>query len=452
VKTTLGILRVTLKYSFARGGMIYFQRAIPDDLQARYGAKRVKVSLETGDIRLAAKKVEALNQELEAEWSLLRGHPESAPKNIREQAEDLLKKWGLSPAPTANDSNARDVFYDHLDDKRARYADGDEVIYRDANGGEFLNPVEVKAAQLLAGTTKATLSDALDLYLKVHPKRADEKFATYQRRAFMTLIAVTGDKAIEQLSRDDAHKYVSDEQSKGNKTATIRRRINTIKAVIETYLREKGINWKNPFSAVPIPTEGEDTKKRKPLTATELSTLLAQCKTADDDIRWLIAILADTGARLAEITGLALNDITVDGDAPHVTIKPHPWRSLKNKGSERTVPLVGHALWAAQRIIESAPKGQLYAFPRYTTEDGTKATHASNTVAKWMRSLKVDEKSLNYTAHELRHTMADRLRDVQCPEDIRFAIGGWASQDVGSKYGTGYGLKVKAEWLSKVAL
>lgn len=48
---------------------------------------------------------------------------------------------------------------------------------------------------------------------------------------------------------------------------------------------------------------------------------------------------------------------------------------------------------------------------------------------------------LDHTAHELRHTVADRLRDVQCPRAIQFAIEGHSSKDVGDSYGNGYTLK-----------
>ncbi|OKO83627.1 hypothetical protein [Bradyrhizobium sp. AS23.2] len=78
--------------------------------------------------------------------------------------------------------------------------------------------------------------------------------------------------------------------------------------------------------------------------------------------------------------------------------------------------------------------------------------HASNTVAKWIGALEVDGKGMNHTAHELRHAMADRLRDVQCPEDIRQAIGEWATKDIPSKCGKGYSLKVLSEWLAKVTM
>lgn len=447
MKATLGILRVTLRYAFRRGGVIYFQRPVPKDLQHRYPGKLIKASLGTGDVRIAARKIEQINRELEAEWTLLRASPEATPKTIKGQAEELLKKWGLSPAPAQNDPDARDLFYDHLESKRERYADGHEHLYRENPAEEYLDSVEIKAAQLLAGTIKPTLSDDLDLYLKVHPKRTDEKFVTYTKRAFATVTTAIGDKAIQELSRQDAHAYVAKEQQRGNKTGTIRRRLNVIKAVIETYLREKEIDRKNPFASVPIPTEGEDEKKRKPFTEDELTTLFAACKEKDDDVRWLVAILGDTGARLAEIAGLALDDIKLDAETPHVVIQPHPWRSLKNKASERVVPLLGHALWAAQRVKEKARKGQRFVFPRYTSAEGTKADIASATIAKWIRGMEIE-----HTAHELRHTMADRLREVQCPEDIRFAIGGWASKDIGSKYGKGYSLRVMAEWLAKVVI
>lgn len=130
---------------------------------------------------------------------------------------------------------------------------------------------------------------------------------------------------------------------------------------------------------------------------------------------------------------------------PHIVIQEHPWRSLKNKDRKRVVPLVGSSLWAAQRIIANVLPGVRFAFTKYTSEAGCKATSASATIAKWLRG-----QGINHTAHELRHTMADRLREVQCPEDIRKSIGGWASADVASRYGKGYSLQVMQEWLERV--
>ena len=52
-------------------------------------------------------------------------------------------------------------------------------------------------------------------------------------------------------------------------------------------------------------------------------------------MRWLVALLCDSGLRLGEATGLAKDDLVLDHSVPHIKVKPHPWRSLKTVGSER---------------------------------------------------------------------------------------------------------------------
>ena len=111
------------------------------------------------------------------------------------------------------------------------------------------------------------------------------------------------------------------------------------------------------------------------------------------------------------------------------------------------VPLVGASLWAAQRIMASAWQGQKFAFPRYTGDSQCRADSASATLNGWMK-----RQGINHLNHELRHTMADRLRNVGCPKEIRYAIDGHASQDVGDTYGKGHGLSILKDWLDKVAL
>jgi integrase len=193
-----------------------------------------------------------------------------------------------------------------------------------------------------------------------------------------------------------------------------------------------------------------------PFTRSERETLIAACHQKDDSMRWLLAMLAGTGARLAEIAGLPLDDIVMDTPVPHVILQVHPWRDIKGaKGlrgkKDRTVPLVGPALWAATRVKANAAKDQRFAFPQYTDGITCKATHASNALNGWMRRL-----PLAHTCHELRHTVKDQLRAVQCPKDISDAITGHGKKDTGDTYGRGYGhdsmLQVTSEWLSKAVL
>ena len=53
------------------------------------------------------------------------------------------------------------------------------------------------------------------------------------------------------------------------------------------------------------------------------------CETINDDLRWIVALLSDTGMRLGEAVGLAKSDIVIHSEIPHVHLTPHPWRRLK---------------------------------------------------------------------------------------------------------------------------
>jgi integrase len=194
---------------------------------------------------------------------------------------------------------------------------------------------------------------------------------------------------------------------------------------------------------------GEDSKVRGVFDTSQLSTLINECKKKNDDVRWLLALQIDLGCRLAEVTGLALSDLHLNTDLPYVSFKVHPWRSLKSKSSTSTrdVPLVGVSLWAANKIVDSARKGQIYAFPHYTNGSECNANYASATLNKWIRSLGIDK-----TTHELRHTIRDRLRQANAPKSIQDAVGGWSKEDIGDNYGLGYGLEQLKGWLNKVVL
>ena len=172
-----------------------------------------------------------------------------------------------------------------------------------------------------------------------------------------------------------------------------------------------------------------------------------QCGLIDDDLRWLVALVSDSGMRLAEGTGLLKSDIILDADIPHISLKPHRWRPLKTSGSQRDIPLVGASIWAAQRLSEAFPDSP-YAFPRYNRKDTTNSNSASAALNKWLHQY-VPE---GCTMHSFRHSMRDRLRAVECPSDMIDQIGGWATEGVGQGYGEGYSLINSISWIKKIIL
>ena len=156
-------------------------------------------------------------------------------------------------------------------------------------------------------------------------------------------------------------------------------------------------------------------------------------------------MLSDTGMRLAEAAGLAKRDVFLDTDIPNMRLCERPWRPLKTRSSERDMPLVGAALWAAQRAYESSLNE--YLFPRYFSNDGCKADYASNSLNKWLRK----HVPSGCVVHSFRHSMRDRLRAVECPSEIIDQIDGLQTSSLGERYGLVYHLTAIQRWILAVS-
>ena len=63
-----------------------------------------------------------------------------------------------------------------------------------------------------------------------------------------------------------------------------------------------------------------------------------ECLTINDPSRLLIALISDTGMRPNEALGLVAEDIVLNTETRYLCVKEHPWRRLKNIGSERLIP------------------------------------------------------------------------------------------------------------------
>ena len=454
------LLSVSIKYSILRGGTFYFYRKVPVAFQDTEGTY-VRQSTGTSDPLKAAPIIKALNSEAEARWT----GKAKALDNETLQAKGIrfLAQFGLEPNGD-HDDHALDHFIETVvTPQRERYAlRGDEsdissaqrdIDYRyDNYTRQGLSPIEAAAVDLLNNPPALLLSDAVKVFLERSQKTGAD-FADDTNRNWNTLIDLLGDKPFMEVNRDDANRYVQQRLASGLKTLTVRRQLNSITAIFNKVITEKELHKVNPFNKLTIPAEGEDSESGTPFTTADLAKVQAACIATDDDRRWLIALQSDLGCRIAEAAGLALNDLVLDAEIPHVIIQIHPWRSLKvGKKNERTIPLVGASLWAAQRIKANATKGQTMAFPRYCSEDGCKATNASVTVNNWLRGDTLGLSQRVHGSHDFRHTMADRLRDALCPEDIRKNIGGWKVEGEAEGYGKGYTLARMKEQLGKVVI
>ena len=289
--------------------------------------------------------------------------------------------------------------------------------------------------------TKATaplMSEATVFYLKLKGEGKDLVFTRAAQRNANVVIETLGDKPINEYASSEAGKLRDVLLNKGLAVTSIKRMFGSIKAIINLAMAEHGIEGRNPFSSIYMPDEVQE--ERQPIPMDVIRRIQRDCMAIDDEMRWLLALISDTGMRLSEAAGLHKDDIILDAPIPYINLQPHSWRRLKTKGSTRHIPLIGASLWAAKRI-QQHDSG--YAFPRYCDGKTCNANSASAALNKWMKPRLKDDA----VVHSLRHSMRDRLRAVECPSDIIDQIGGWSSSSVGTSYGKGYELPVLAKWM-----
>jgi len=369
-----------------RDGVYYYVRRIPCDLTSFYSVKRLCFSLKTKSLKAANRSAASISQRLDDYWLGLRLQKLDIP------AIHLTKQ---------DESNT---------------------------------------------SVAPKLSDACDLYLRLKGVGKDKVFKRTAKRNTEYVIKVLGDRPLDTYTSSDAATFRDWLIGRGMTIKTVKRVFASVRAIVNLTISEQGLGCSNAFARTYFPTEINPTK-RKPIPEDEIKRIQNLCMTIDDDMRWLVALISDTGMRLGEAAGLHLDDIILDEPIPHIDLKPHLWRSLKTKGSERRIPLVGAALWAARRIVnEGSEEG--FAFPRYCDEVRCNANSASNGLNKWLR-LHVPQ---NCVVHSFRHSFRDRLRAVECPSEIVDAMGGWKSVGVGKGYGDGYQLNVMKRWMSKIAV
>lgn len=424
---------VIVDYLYLRNKTYQFYIRVPQHLIEHYGKQFIRKSLRTSDITEASRKAEAEARKYKTEFEVLSRGAKATPDEVAISGRLLAEKWDMN----------LDHFVDFvIEPARERYARRNEEVYNNASPSEFLTPVELAAWKVMANPKTFHLSDALRLYLKTHQRGADEVFAKKVGRDWNQLIEMAGDIPFETLSRSHARDFVEHLRGKEYKTGTIRRTLNTLGAITRSTITELELRKSDPFKSIKIQGEGTDKEDGVVATKAQLEEI-AQTFLPDTGsaVSLIIVLQMELGTRIGEVSGLGVDDLFLDHEIPHVYFRNRPWRTLKNRESERRVPVVGIALQALKAAL-ALPRTGSGLFEQYAKPRGNdSASQAANKrLEKW-----------GLTTHDFRHTMKDRLREVGCPKDIRDAIQGHASRDVADTYGQGHSLKTMQGWLLKVA-
>jgi len=366
-----------------RGVHYYYTRRIPKELQKRLGKKRIVVSLKTKSRSKAITSAIVLSERLESFWNGMK-------------LEEIISQHSMT----------------------------------------LESPAQPAAS--------ITLSEALDLYLRLKGKGKGETFERTARRNIEQLMVLSGDVSISELTSADGASFRDHLIQRGLASSSVKRCFASIRSIVSLAIQEHGLQNTNPFAKIFIPAD-DKVKTRPTMPVKTIKILQAECEAIDEPNRHLLALISDTGLRLSEALGLIKEDIVLDTEIPHLIIQEHPWRKLKTTSSKRLVPLIGYSYWAAERIMQIEGR---FAFPNYTSTSKCSANSASAALNKWLKP-RVPK---DCVVHSFRHALRDRLRAVECPSDISDAIGGWSTSGIGHSYGNGYDLAVKKKWLQKIII
>jgi integrase len=147
------------------------------------------------------------------------------------------------------------------------------------------------------------LTDALALYHRLKGVGKTSLFFESSERSIRYLIQCLGNDSLTSLEVSDAGRFRDYLFNRGMSSSSVKRVFSSVRAVINLAIREHGLSVTNVFSGTFIPDD-EVKKKRLPIPAPDLVKIQQKCMALDDEPRWLIALISDTGMRLSEACGL----------------------------------------------------------------------------------------------------------------------------------------------------
>lgn len=425
-----------MKYVKKRGNRYHYVRRVPNDIRHLEDREFIQISLKTDSLSLAQHRAAILDRSILKYWEMLFTSPDDALKQYQD-AIKYVRFLGIS----------------HMSATDIAMAEIEDVVTR-VKLAERENTTVLQSKAMLGAVDKPQLklSECIDKYWSFSrdmqlgkSENQIRKWKNPRIKALRNFTAVTGDKPVAYLTRDDVLNFkdwwlnrIEDENLKPHSANKDFNHVRSILQLINDNLRLD----------LPILSLFERINIREDVLYRRLSfepdfvqnTLLAANKLLglDEELRFFIATMADTGARISELVGLdAKNgDINLEADVPYIHIRENKIRKLKNPHSNRVIPLVGASLYALQNV----PQG----FQSYLG----RPDYLSTVLNKWFRENDILP-SADHTLYSLRHCFQDRLIAIEAPERVQAELMGHKFHR--PKYGAGASLEQKRDWLSKIA-
>jgi len=446
-------------------GWYSYRRRVPAFMREEHGLE-FKRTLKTKDLRqarAAAAIHDAAVQNVIDQAKAVRDQRKAyrSPMQLRREAEDWLRAKGYSVAPKADWSGT-----DNEDEWNDRLIEAD-YLEDQLQEGKSPDPAgdEGRVRALRAFFPKQvdpvpTIMDAVQMYLEgTRPANMKKKRTELERYAKYLTEALGGDRPIDQIKHNDAIRFRDQLERRGLQAESVNTAIGRMATIISYALKVNGVHAVNALIGTKVRiSQAERQKKRQSFKPEILKAVLALMKSERADLATVFQLMVWTGARNMEIGGLAWEDIQLEGNNPHLWIRPNECRGhLKTSVSERCLPMVGEmadALNAYANSIVSTSTGvgadtiagnkTGAVFPRLVGDtDGL-----SRGLNRIVRKISMDKKLVAYS---LRHTVKDWAREARIPRAEAEAIFGREGGGSGSTYGMGYTPEMLREPMEAIA-
>lgn len=300
--------------------------------------------------------------------------------------------------------------------------------------------------------TGEKLSVLLEVYLEEQERRKAFSLATIKnkRLVFKKLMATIGDQPLKHYGREAAKRFQS-------------RMLSSVSALtFNSYLKHINAFWhwaiaegfaeNNVFKMLSVSDRRKESDFRKAYTLSQLKQLFSPDSypqiTSSNAVNhsvamyWLPLLGLYTGARLNELAQLYLDDIDPAQRIIHIRAT-RPDQRIKNKGSERVIPIHSHLLdFGFLKYVNTTKanvgvNGRLFPSLVYSADKGY-GDYPSKRWAKYL-SKQGFERNSGLTFHSFRHTVANELKQQGVEERYIAAILGHASGGIThNRYGKDY--------------
>ncbi|WP_292236958.1 tyrosine-type recombinase/integrase [Mesorhizobium sp.] len=325
------------------------------------------------------------------------------------------------------------------------------ALKRNADGDYSPDP---KAARfpVFAYTNNVSLQSLFDKWAKERSPAAST--LTTWRSAIKSLGGHIGHDDARRIRDTDVVSWKDELVASGLSAKTINGSYLAAVNVLFVFAIANKLLTENPASSIRAATTNRAGTRMLAYSTEEVGRLLSIAEqTATPPRRWLIWLAATSGARIGEIAQLWGTSIGREDGVDVMHIRPAPdGGSLKNEGSERTVPIHSAVVAAGfLEFVEQRGEGPLF----YKRSSGKPAkTHASkgttNHLSSWIREQGFEDprKAPN---HALRHWWKSQAVEAEILDSVADHIQGHAAKSEAGKY-RHFGIEPLAKAVEKIQL